>query len=363
MNTEKGLRVAFLHGQCLDRSQWHSVIEGLTAAGMRYRMQAIDLLGHGEKRERSPKTFDDFVDDAIKEIGPTAASPVLLVGHSLGAWVAARWATAHPAGIAGLVLLAPALNTPPHFVEPFKALEQSLRTQGTQALLDFIDGAREIWFPPAWAAENADQIEAVLDVARAQDASAQADIMGVILDAPDCSADLEAFPRPVRIVRGTADPTASTVTVRPDDHVVLEDVGHFVNLERLGVVLETIQSCANLSITQTILEMAWLNGHPELVTQYRHEEYQRRDSNFEGEHDGEQFVRWAKETLSVNGRFTKLTLKQVDARPQKVSLGFELAHPTFEDLNIVATAEFHEGLCWRSENTYAIPSGWTPVTP
>ncbi|MET7665514.1 alpha/beta hydrolase [Streptomyces sp. NPDC005356] len=89
------------------------------AAGLarRYRVHGVDLMGDPgfsvPQPGRPVRSVDDLagwldaVLDGIGSAGP-GAGPVLLGGHSYGAWIAAHYAARRPERVAGLVLLDPA---------------------------------------------------------------------------------------------------------------------------------------------------------------------------------------------------------------------------------------------------------------
>ena len=97
-----GSVVVLLHGLADDVGVWESVIPALAA---KHRVIALDQIGFG----RSDKpllgyragTFVDFLDGFLNELKIDRAS---LVGNSLGGWIAANFALAHPERIDRLVL-------------------------------------------------------------------------------------------------------------------------------------------------------------------------------------------------------------------------------------------------------------------
>jgi pimeloyl-ACP methyl ester carboxylesterase len=93
------LPVVLAHGVRTSGTMWRAQVEALTAAG--HRAVAVDLPGHGAHRgERF--TLDGAVDalaDAVDGVGGRA----LVVGLSLGGYVAIAHAARHPEQVAGLV--------------------------------------------------------------------------------------------------------------------------------------------------------------------------------------------------------------------------------------------------------------------
>lgn len=96
--------VLFLHSLAGDSSQWAAQLEHLRP---RHRAAAVDLPGHG----RSPpaEAADYSVDTYAAAVASLADALRLecfvLVGHSMGASVAAACAAARPGRVAGLVLV------------------------------------------------------------------------------------------------------------------------------------------------------------------------------------------------------------------------------------------------------------------
>ena len=95
--------VVLVHGYAGDASTWAALTAALTRAGK--TVIAPDLPGHGQDRT-TPQNTNDLIHALTPRL--SALGPVHLVGHSLGAFVAAHIAAAQPSRIASLTLIAPA---------------------------------------------------------------------------------------------------------------------------------------------------------------------------------------------------------------------------------------------------------------
>ena len=97
---------AFLiHGLFADAEAYTLLARRLAKGGL--RVLAIDLPGHGGS-EAAGTTLDQLVDTTATALRALAVGPVRLVGHSLGAMIAAKIASAGDVALDHLLLLAPA---------------------------------------------------------------------------------------------------------------------------------------------------------------------------------------------------------------------------------------------------------------
>jgi pimeloyl-ACP methyl ester carboxylesterase len=97
----------------------------------RFTVVAIDLLGHG----RSPVPDDpaeytrdralDDIDDVLRELLADVETPAVLVGHSLGGYLALAYAATRPAATRGVVVI----NTGPGYRDPVKREEWNDRSK------------------------------------------------------------------------------------------------------------------------------------------------------------------------------------------------------------------------------------------
>ncbi len=93
--------IVFLHGTRLTRSAWTSQLDGL---GGEFRVIAVDLPGHGA-RAGTPFTLDGAADMVARTIRAQAAGGrAVVVGLSLGGYVAMTLAARQPDRVRGLVL-------------------------------------------------------------------------------------------------------------------------------------------------------------------------------------------------------------------------------------------------------------------
>ena len=111
----QGAPVVLVHGLAASVFDWVDLSPDLVGAG--YATYALDLLGHGKSIK--PKDLTKYNVDGIFEhfwswvqsLG--LDSPLVMVGHSLGAYLSIEYALRYPLGVRALVL-----------VDPFYSLDQ-----------------------------------------------------------------------------------------------------------------------------------------------------------------------------------------------------------------------------------------------
>src|ERR1700760_1878141 len=98
--------VVLLHGVAGSSSTWDPAVEHLESAGIRRRILAPDLLGHGESAgpsgDFSMGAFANGLRDLLAALGHRR---VTVVGHSLGGGVAMQFAYQFPELCSRLVLV------------------------------------------------------------------------------------------------------------------------------------------------------------------------------------------------------------------------------------------------------------------
>lgn len=80
-------------------------------AGTKRAFTRFDYRGHGESGGTFTEgTIGAWLDDALAVLDAVTQGPLLLVGSSMGAWIALLAARARPGRVRGLVLVAPAVD-------------------------------------------------------------------------------------------------------------------------------------------------------------------------------------------------------------------------------------------------------------
>jgi pimeloyl-ACP methyl ester carboxylesterase len=95
-----GTPIVFLHGTRLTRAMWAAQLSALSDE---FRVVAIDLPGHGACATE-PFTLDAAADAAVRAIEADGGRPAVVVGLSLGGYVAMHLAARRPDVVRGLVL-------------------------------------------------------------------------------------------------------------------------------------------------------------------------------------------------------------------------------------------------------------------
>ena len=97
-----------LHGVTRCGDDWAPILQALSCT---WRVVAIDHRGHGESAPADSYLVNDYVADAIHFVKEVIASPLTIMGHSLGAMVAAAVAAKLPELVRSIVLEDPPFHT------------------------------------------------------------------------------------------------------------------------------------------------------------------------------------------------------------------------------------------------------------
>jgi pimeloyl-ACP methyl ester carboxylesterase len=127
-----GLPVVFLHAFPLNRTMWDPQVSALVAE---CRCIPIDFRGFGESRAAPPHTVDRYADDVAAVLDGLQIERAVIVGLSLGGYVAFAMWRRHRARIRGLVLAdTRATADTEDGIARRRALIETARTQGATAV-------------------------------------------------------------------------------------------------------------------------------------------------------------------------------------------------------------------------------------
>lgn len=115
--------LVLLHGSCTNSAFWFGELSALSST---HHVLAVDILGEAGNSEenRLDLASEDYADWLADVLGICGVERPVIMGNSLGSWMALRFAAKYPDRIAKLVLLAPAglSGISPEFLEKAKSL-------------------------------------------------------------------------------------------------------------------------------------------------------------------------------------------------------------------------------------------------
>ena len=229
----EGLPLVFIHGFPLSRGAWSKQV---AAFEENYRVIAPDLRGFGESGASSGAVFmSRYAEDIRALLVHLGTGPVILVGHSMGGYVALAFAKAFPDLLRGLVLVGTkAGGDAPEVAAARRATAEKVRKEG-------IDSVVETMAPKMLATSNTDAGMASSVRGFMQPAS-QEGVIGALLgmaERPDAGDWIGTIRVPTLVVAGADDililPSESEALVKaiPDAHLTLiPHAGHLVAFEQ-----------------------------------------------------------------------------------------------------------------------------------
>ncbi|MEO8262659.1 MAG: alpha/beta hydrolase [Pseudolysinimonas sp.] len=170
-----------------------------------HRVIAIDLLGFGESEAPDWATFT--IEEHVVALARTLRSlklrePFVLVGHSMGALIAARYAAGRPAHLARIVLVSPPVYITPTAIAGSRdraAMDVYLR------IYDYLRSNKEFTIKAAASLARLSPIKNLLDISEGN-WRAFAMSLENLIETQTTVSDLAAVRVPVHVVWGSLDP-------------------------------------------------------------------------------------------------------------------------------------------------------------
>ena len=245
----KGPPLLLIHGFPLNRESWSKQVEGLSAS---HRVIVPDLSGFGAS-EAGPglTTMKRFAEDLFTLCLQLQTGPVVVVGHSMGGYIALAFEKAYPMFLSGLVLV----STKAGADSPEAA--QARRETAKKVQAEGIGSVVEAMAPKMLAATNTDphMAQAVLDIMwSASPKGVENALLGMAArpDERECIQDIRV---PTLVVTGADD-----IIIPPQESVAMADAipdAHLVVIPHAGHLVAFEQSIAfNAALTH------WLAAHP-----------------------------------------------------------------------------------------------------
>jgi pimeloyl-ACP methyl ester carboxylesterase len=224
MGPESAPRIVLVHGTRLTRAAWTAQLEALSDA---YRVIALDLPGHGSLTDRT-FTLDGAADELARVIELAAGGRAVVVGLSLGGYVAMDLASRRPELIRGLVLSGATQEPIGLRARPYLALAWAIDRLGPRGM----DRLNRWFFRTRYPAPIADPI--IADGFHSAGGSAALRALVGERFAPR----LAAYPGPVLILNGELDvlfrlgARRFAAQARDVRRVRIQGATHLANLDR-----------------------------------------------------------------------------------------------------------------------------------
>jgi pimeloyl-ACP methyl ester carboxylesterase len=241
----EGLPVVLIHGLGASRVLWADLRDPLGAG---YRVVAFDLRGAGETRELTPRelslaTWAEDLRGLLDELGVTR--PVL-VGHSLGAAIALKFALEWPEDVRALVLMGPDANLS-HLAPRMQAAVELIERVGFRA---WVEGywSHNTPFAPRSLEREPEILDRYREMLLRNDASDYVRSCRAIAAAEDLTGRLREVTEPALVIVGGADDRTlpehgRALAERLGDGTLVElpGVGHTLPLEAAAEVAEAVR--------------------------------------------------------------------------------------------------------------------------
>jgi pimeloyl-ACP methyl ester carboxylesterase len=229
----QGTPLVFVHGFPLSRGVWRKQIDAFRAS---HRAIALDLRGFGESTTPpGPTTIVQYAEDLESLLQELATGPVVLIGHSMGGYVALAFARRFPVMLRGLVLVGTkAGQDTPEAAAARRATAEQVKAEGVRGVI-------ESMAPKMLAASNEDarlaaQVRGFMATARPDGVSSALLAMAERPDATPLLADITV---PTLVVAGMDDTIIapreaekSAQAIRAAHLELISHAGHLVALER-----------------------------------------------------------------------------------------------------------------------------------
>jgi pimeloyl-ACP methyl ester carboxylesterase len=252
----EGVPLLFIHQVATDRRLWQDQRKSFT---QRYRLIAIDVMGHGEVAW-APQEFSlgHAADQARVLLERLDTGPAFVTGVSMGAAIAMKLALSHPASVRGLILVSPwghdiSEHTKNLVDRLFRLAEAGDMASHTDLFLRYV-------LPPAYLECHTTEVESLRALAMEQNAKAVAYTWAACL-ASDVTGGLREIRVPSLVISGMNDlftpPYLAREVAEGLSEVELEiweETGHFPFIEDPARFNRRIEAFIRRCLTEVDLE-------------------------------------------------------------------------------------------------------------
>ncbi|WJH27762.1 alpha/beta hydrolase [Paenibacillus sp. CC-CFT742] len=214
----KGEALILLHGYCGSSSYWDEVVPELAR---HYRCIVPDLRGHGKTdAPMGTYTIDQMGNDVLQLMDELKVDKAVLLGHSMGGYIALSIAQRHPERLKAFGLIHSTA-----YPDSEEGKEKRLRAVSaiqTDGIVSFVDGLVPGLFAPEHVEKLSSKVSRVKEIGYQTAPQGAAGAALAMRERPDRRDVLSATPLPVLLVAGEKDP------VIPPERTFTSDKPHIV---------------------------------------------------------------------------------------------------------------------------------------
>jgi len=238
----EGPVVVLVHGIASSAATFRKVIPLLSE---KHRCISIDLLGFGESP--APENANYTIEEHVASIHETIRSlhlraPFVLVGHSLGSLLSARYTAVHPEQVSRLVLV-----SPPVYLSPSEISDPRVRRQVGAYLrvYEFMRANKAFTMTTAARISQLFQLKDVLEVSERNWRAFMLSLQNCI-ESQTTVSDIAAVRVPIDVVYGAQDQFIAAGTMR-----IIEQMRH-VTMHRVEVNDHLVRSRLARAVAKVI---------------------------------------------------------------------------------------------------------------
>ncbi|NWJ41022.1 MAG: alpha/beta hydrolase [Geothrix sp.] len=229
----KGSPILFVHGFPLNGDAWSRQLDTFKATN---RVLTPDLPGFGASAPAAgPATMARYAEDLFTLCQHLETGPVVMVGHSMGGYIALAFARAYPLFLRGLVLVGTrAGGDQPDVAEARRETATKVRNGGFEAVVKGLIPKMLSETP-----SNLGMVQAVRDIMWASSPHGVSSALLALADRPDQRGHLDELRMPTLVVTGAEDmliPPGESAElargIRGAELIVIPKAGHLVAYEQ-----------------------------------------------------------------------------------------------------------------------------------
>src|SRR5687767_11535589 len=232
----KGTPLVLLHGYPLDHHVWDDIVPILEDT---FDVILPDLRGFGGSRKVDTPTMDDYASDIAGLLDQLGIQKAVIVGHSMGGYVALAFAKLYPDRVSGLALISSqVIADPPDRKEGRYKSAADVAEKGIGGVVEAMTSK---------FTSDARLQTIARSIMEKQKTGAYIGALKAMAERTDSTALLSTFKFPVMLVHGAADaliPVARAHEAKaalPDSYYVeLKDTGHVPMLEAAKETAEAL---------------------------------------------------------------------------------------------------------------------------